>query len=301
MKSTWFSHAKNCDRNFTTLRGFNIHRSSCERNYINRIQSHYNVTLENDLNYSNDDIENAMVVNTNEIPIERENIIMPNVQENQTTNENQNRSTDPQDITQDNNPKLKLGNIKGYQVIKNEIDTAYSKIVKWERNIFELPRGKAGKDIIQELIRLMQLLNNKTTWESLSMDLLVIIFLPLMLQKPSEKSKRKDHVRYLIKRLEVWKAGKIKDLVSECCTIQRRMLNSKKHRQEFAATCFTRLMLQGKVKQALKLVNEDNNIDDVHTMTEEIRNILESKHPDPKPVKNDNIQSNRNIVEEVIF
>ena len=198
------------------------------------------------------------------------------------------------------NTNLQLGNLKGYQVIKNEIDTAYNKIVKWERSIFELPRGKAGKDIIQELIRLMQLLNNKTTWESLSMDL-VIIFLLLMLQKPSAKSKRKDHVRYFIKRLEMWKAGKIKDLVSECCTIQRRMLKSKKHRQESAATGFTRLMLQGKVKQALKLVNEDNNIDGVHTLTDEIRNILESKHPDPEPVENDNIQPNRNIVEEVIF
>ena len=135
------------------------------------------------MNCSNGDTETAMIVNMNEIPIEREIIITP---------------YDMQDITHDNNPNLKWGNLKGYQVIKNEIDTAYSKIVKWERNIFELPRGKAGKDIIQELIRLMQLLNNKTTWDSLSMDL-VIIFLPLMLQKPSAKSKRKDHVRYLIK------------------------------------------------------------------------------------------------------
>ena len=33
----------------------------------NRTQSHYDVTLESDLNYSNDDIETAMLVNMNDI------------------------------------------------------------------------------------------------------------------------------------------------------------------------------------------------------------------------------------------
>ena len=52
----------NCDRNFTSLRGLNIHRSSCVRNYVNRTQSHYDATLEDDLNYNNEDIETAMIV-----------------------------------------------------------------------------------------------------------------------------------------------------------------------------------------------------------------------------------------------
>ena len=62
-------------------------------------------------------------------------------------------------------------------------------------------------------------------------------------------------------------------------------------------------MLQGKVKQALKLVNEDNDVTGVHELDDSIRTILESKHPPPQPAMNDALVQNQEnqVVEEVIF
>ncbi len=38
-------------------------------------------------------------------------------------------------------------------------------------------------------------------------------------------------------------------------------------------------MLAGKVKQALKFINNNNDIKGVHTPTNEIQGILKEKHP----------------------
>ena len=81
-------------------------------------------------------------------------------------------------------------------------------------NLFEVPRGKAGKDIITEITRLLSLINTRTQWESLALNILMI-FPPLMLQKPSSRSKNKDHSRYLHKRLLLWKEGKLQEIISE--------------------------------------------------------------------------------------
>ena len=52
----------------------------CEKNKEDiKDQSHYDATLEDDLNYNNEDIETAMIVNMDEIIIEREIIITPNL------------------------------------------------------------------------------------------------------------------------------------------------------------------------------------------------------------------------------
>ena len=201
------------------------------------------------------------------------------------------------------NPNIKWGSLTNYTMIKREIDAAYNELVKWEKNFFELPKGKIGKEFIQELTRLLQLMNNKTAWENLAVSL-IHIFLPIMLQKPAAKSKRKDHVRYLTKRMEMWKSGKLKELLAECKTIQQRMLKTKNRQLESNAKGFTKLMLQGKVKQALKLVNEDNDITGVHELDDEIRMILESKHPPAEPITEEAIVQNqlpRTPVESVIF
>ena len=102
--------------------------------------------------------------------------------------------------------------------------------------------------------------------------------LPLMLQKPSANSKKKDHTRYLQKRLTLWKEGRIMEIISECEEVQKRM-NTKAKRDESNLKGFTRLMLEGKVRQALKLVDANSDIAGVHSMSEEIREKLQDKHP----------------------
>ena len=151
--------------------------------------------------------------------------------------------------------RVKWGKIQGEEAIYSEIQAAYREICSWKKNFFLLPRGKAATDFIKELTRLLNLFVNKTKWERLSLPL-VHIFLPIMLQKPSKKSKAKDHAKYLITRLQKWSNGEIHGLMSECREIQKRLTSYKRQQKESNSKAFCRLMLVGKVKQALSFINK---------------------------------------------
>ena len=206
--------------------------------------------------------------------------------------------------TTENDPtvghRLKWGELTGIKDITEAIENVYSNITTWKKNTFQVPRGKAGKDYISELSRLLKLFNTSSKWESAALNMLVI-FCPLMLQKPSARSKGRDHSRYLSKRLQLWSQGKLDELVSEANEIQKRMKPGKK-REENVQRDFTRLMLEGKVKQALKLVDSDNEITGVHTMNQKVRDTLMEKHPPAEPANPQAlIPGQAPRVEEVIF
>ena len=111
--------------------------------------------------------------------------------------------------------------------IRKSLDSAYQKIVKWKENYMQIPRGKAGKTLIAEVTRLIRLFNSSKRWEPVAIHMLQVL-LPLILQKPSPKSKTKEHVKYLNKRMEWWKHGKIEELISECEAIQKRLKDQSK-------------------------------------------------------------------------
>ena len=111
------------------------------------------------------------------------------------------------------------------------IKIQFRRITKWKKNVFMLPRGKAGTDLIQELIRLICLIVNDTKWSRIGLPL-VHIFLPLVLQKPSSNSKAKENAKYLQARLKLWSEGKIDDLLNEGKEIQRRLKIKSKKRTE---------------------------------------------------------------------
>ena len=71
---------------------------------------------------------------------------------------------------------------------------------KKAKKIVLLPRGRVGTDFVKELTRMIKLYTTDSKWSRLAMTMLHV-FVPLMLQKPSAKSKAKDHARYLEKRL----------------------------------------------------------------------------------------------------
>ena len=198
-------------------------------------------------------------------------------------------------------PGLIWGQLRGYENVKAAIENAYAEITKWQRNIFEVPRGKSGQRFISEAIRLLQLFNNKTSWEPLAIQCLNI-FLPIILQKPSAKSKANDHVRYLTKRLKLWEEGKLKELMSECKEIQKRLSVSKRKTSESATRGFARLMMLGKVRQALKLIDANSDITGTHELSNEIRISLQAKHPKGEPLQHHVLVQRENTeVEEVIF
>ena len=106
--------------------------------------------------------------------------------------------------------RIKWANYEGESAISHAIRAAYSEIVCWRKNLFLLPRGKAAADFIKELSRLINLFVHKTKWERLALPL-TFIFMPIMLQKPSKKSKARDHVKYLASRLEKWSRSRCID------------------------------------------------------------------------------------------
>jgi len=62
-----------------------------------------------------------------------------------------------------------------------------------------------------------------------------------------------------------------------------RMCSYSKKQSDGKAFC--RLMLQGQVKKALRLVNNANDIDGKHDITTDIKKKLREKHPKPTELK----------------
>ena len=97
--------------------------------------------------------------------------------------------------------KAKWGKLSGPE-IATSVNKAYKKIVKWRRNIFLLPSGQAGKAFIEEMTKTINFFTSTAHVQSVSLTM-VIIMPALLLQKPSKKSKSKDHVAYLTKMEKV--------------------------------------------------------------------------------------------------
>ena len=93
---------------------------------------------------------------------------------------------------------------------KDRINAAYEVIVKWRRNLFDLPKGNSGKEFITVLTKLIN------TWCNTKDDkfLTMIMILPsLLLQRASRKTKGRENKQQLERRL-----------VEEGQAIQNRLL-----------------------------------------------------------------------------
>ena len=132
--------------------------------------------------------------------------------------------------------------------------------------------------------------------EPVALKMAMLVF-PLLLQKPSKKSKTKDHVRCLKERLLLWQAGNLEDLLRKGRVIQKKLLSSLQTESNNNDKMFCRLMLHGKVSAALRWIGDRKT--SVHKCTTEIIEKLKSLHPTSKkpsivPCINRNIERNRN-------
>ena len=66
--------------------------------------------------------------------------------------------------------------------------------------------------------------------------------------------------------------------------IQKRLRKTLDRREESRDRAFLRNMLLGKIGPAAKFINNEDAVKGVHTLTEEIKTILLSKHPEAKNV-----------------
>ena len=163
-------------------------------------------------------------------------------------------------VEQENTPKaegtmkgVRWGNWKGKPLI-DKVDAAYLETVRWRRNLFQVPTGKAGQQFIEEITFLLNEFNNGSTLEPIALTLMMLAF-PLLLQKPSRDSKAKDHSTHLERRMKLWKDGNLDDLLSECRAVQQRINNPKKKTKEARKyRRFINLMEHGRISAALKCI-----------------------------------------------
>ena len=142
---------------------------------------------------------------------------------------------------------------------------------------------------MEEAAKLLSLYNEKSPLENLAIKTL-IVFIPLILQKPSKNSKNKDHKEHLKRRLQLWKNGCLQSLINEGREIQKRFQTTKSTANNNISRAFTNLIFQGKIRAACKLL--DHNNDGPLKINEEVLNILKEKHPKPKEVNIDTILPN---------
>ena len=155
-----------CDRRFRTNRGLNQHLRLCYlKNKITDVQTPYE---------RKEDKANDQTSGDSNIGIH--DILTPSLQ-------------------------YKWGNYQDYLFERN-LSLAYEKIVYWKKNLFLLPSGDAGKSFIDE----MSLLMNEWIRESPLKEIpfkAIMVMPGLLLQKPSRKSKSKDHMTSLENQMKL--------------------------------------------------------------------------------------------------
>ena len=83
--------------------------------------------------------------------------------------------------------KAKWGKLSGTYLV-DTVYSSYQSVIKWKRNIFQVPSGKAGKAFIEELSKTIKLFTSSSNLEEVALTM-TMIMPPLLLQKPAKKIK----------------------------------------------------------------------------------------------------------------
>ena len=106
------------------------------------------------------------------------------------------------------------------------IDDASMQVFHRRPNLFTVPSGACGKQFVAELARLFDAFSAESDLEAIALK--AAMTLPsLMLQKPHAKSKTRDHISCLRRRLISWGKGDTEDLLKEGKALQKSLANSQ--------------------------------------------------------------------------
>ena len=160
-------------------------------------------------------------------------------------------------------------------------------------NLFLVPSGNAGSSFVQELARLLQAFADGSSMESVCMKAITILQV-LVLQKPSRTSKSRDQTKHLKRRMDIWKAGNLEEILLEGRCIQEHLPKPSKRRDKSKlAMLFQNLVSRGEINKALRLLSNSSSgilgLDDMipdqadGSPQRTTREILIEKHPAGKP------------------
>ena len=171
-----------------------------------------------------------------------------------------------------------------HQRFCEEINNIYNEVVHFRRNIFNLPSGGAGKHFIEELTFWLKQFNSNSDLNSVALKAFMV--LPsVILQKPSATSKTKEHSVAIERRLALWRQGDLNMLMKEIRFIQDRFVNSKRARSvEDISTTFAKLVFQGKITAAIKLLDRENS-SGLLNLSDKVLAQLKEKHPVPAEIE----------------
>ena len=123
-------------------------------------------------------------------------------------------------------PNKPYNNIEG-KIFVETINKTYEETMKWKKNMFQVPTGKCGKDFVKLLSEWMSNFNVGNCFQGIAMK--VVMTLPnILLQKPSAKSKSRDHAKILEDRLSKWNKGQITEICEEGIIIQKKLTEKTK-------------------------------------------------------------------------
>ena len=176
--------------------------------------------------------------------------------------------------------RYKWGRYDSYQFEEN-LSLVFENVAYWKNNLFLLPSGRAGKQFIEEKIKLM----NEWLHDSPLKDIALkatMIMPSLLLQKPPQKSKSREHLKTLERGMELSTSGEILNLLHELEMIQKdlRSSNTPSTVAEMSKK-FTREMRNGNVSNAMKLLT-DNMQNGILPLNQKTLNQLKQKHPQGK-------------------
>jgi hypothetical protein len=188
---------------------------------------------------------------------------------------------------------------------KDDVEQAYESIVYWRKNLFQLPSGKIGKIVVSEMTRIVNLWNDDTMWSGHAWKMMMI--LPnLLLQRTTNvkntKYTNKVNKEHLERRFDLWRKGKVKELLNEGQALQNRLPSFTANASDGSelARRFRNLMTSGNVNGAIRLLNESTK--GLLQMNNDTIRQLDEKHPDAEHMHEDLlIRGDKPEVNPIIF
>ena len=164
-------------------------------------------------------------------------------------------------------------------------------VVHWKRYFFRLPFGHVGNCVVKELTRVYNAFANASALESVALKAAMV--LPtLLLQRTHTKSKAKEDVVHLERRLKLWLKLWLKSDLNTLLVAGRAIQHHTLQKENYTtrtrsvsmgenARIFAKLMMEGKVKSALKM-NANDECVGVLPLTDQVLQSLKGKHPTRK-------------------
>ena len=150
----------------------------------------------------------------------------------------------------------------------------------WRRNIFKVPSSKQGKAFVSETARLFHAYADASAMECIALKT-AMVFPSLILQKPFQELKTKDHVQCIERRMKLWQEfeGEIEKLCKEVRAVQANQISTRLGNENITPIPrrFAELM-EGKVRAANCLLNRDTSKTGQPLHLEDNRDIRRQMH-----------------------